>query len=155
MQRLKRNLPIVGALLVMLAAVWLAPGCAGLKTLPSVCDDLQTPSKLCEVSKKYGVRIEDIGNGLIIANAVAIGQGVYTKDEALKVMKEIRAVLDNPVSNAFFKAQVYLKVDTYPGLLEVASAYFSELGSLTQMMYAEDRRLLVGFLDQQIKILGG
>ena len=155
MQRIKRKLPIIGALIVICAAVYFAQGCAGIGTRPSICDTLTEPSLLCDLSAKYNVRLEDIGNGLIIANAVAIGQGFYTRDQAVEVMKEIRAILDNPVSYAFFKVGVYEKVDLYPGLLEVASVYFSELGGLTQIMYRTDRDILIGFMDKQIKTLGG
>ena len=155
MQRIKRRLPIIGALIIMCAAVYFAQGCAYLTPMPSVCDTIEGPSLLCDLSEKYKVRLEDIGNGLIIANAVAIGQGLYTRDQAVEVMKEIRAILDNPVSYAFFKAGVDEKVALYPGLLEIATVYFSELGGLTQIMYRTDRDILIGFLDKQIEILGG
>uniref|UniRef100_A0A6H2A4Q1 Uncharacterized protein n=1 Tax=viral metagenome TaxID=1070528 RepID=A0A6H2A4Q1_9ZZZZ len=142
---------LVGLLAALLAVII---GCANMPALPSACDS-QTESMLCDLSKKYNVRLEDIGNGLIIANAIAISQNLYTKEEAVSVMKDIRAILDNPISYAFFKTEVYKHVDAYPGLLEVASIYFAELGAVSKMMYAADRKILIGWLNQQIKILGG
>ena len=155
MQRIKRKMPIIGAIILACAAVYFAQGCAGIGTRPSICDTLTEPSQLCWLSEKYNVRLEDIGNGLIVANAVAIVQGVYTKEDAIAVMRDIRAILDNPVSYAFFKTGVDARVAFYPGLLEIATVYFSELGGVTQIMYRTDRDILIGFLDKQIKMLGG
>ena len=124
-------------------------GCAG--QLPSVCDQITEPCRLCDLSRKYNVRLEDIGAGLIIANAVAIGEGLYTKQEALEVVQALRSILDNPVSYVYFRDEVYRYVNAYPGLLEVATAYFNDIGSLTQVMYAKDRAILSEFLDQQIQ----
>lgn len=121
--------------------------------LPSVCDTMTGKSYLCDISKKYGVRLEDVGNGLIIINAVAISQGLYTKDQAKSVLEEIRALLENPITYSLFKAKVILKVDTYPGLLEVASVYFSELGMVDKTIYAADRDLLIAWIDKQLGLL--
>lgn len=136
-----------------LLVIVIGQGCAGIGTAPSICETITEPSLLCDLSEKSGVRLEDIGNGLVIANAVAIGQGLYTKDQALKVMQEIRSILDNPVSYAFFKSGVYEKVKAYPGLIEVAEIYFEELGAKTQIMYRVDRDILTGWMDKQIKRL--
>lgn len=142
-------------LVILVLATWamLGASCA-IFPKTSVCDTLESPSYLCDISKKYGVRLEDVGNGLIIANAVAIGQGLYTKEQALVVLMEIRVFLDNPISYAAFKAHVYEQMDAYPGLLEVATVYFSELGENTMIMFKADRDLLAGWLDKQIGILG-
>ena len=63
-------------------------------------------------------------------------------------MKEVRAFLDGPITYAFFKAQVFKKVDEFPGLLEVASIYFSELGLVDQAMYPADPSRLAGSTSQ-------
>ena len=126
--------------------------CGGI---PTVCDKITEPSIFCDLSKKANVRFEDVGNGLIIANAVAIGEGIYTKEQALKVMKELKLFMADPVTYAAFKAEVYLKMDKYPGLLLVAELYLGQFSGLNQPIYAADRTLIIGWLDQQIKILGG
>jgi len=155
MQRIKRKLPIIGALIIMCAAVYLSQGCASVGTRPSVCDTITEPSLLCEYSAEIGVRLEDVGTGLIVANAANIGLfKLYTTEQAVKVMKEIRAILDNPVSYAYFKGQIDQRLSQYPGLLQVAEAFFDTLGAQTQIMYRTDRDILIGFLDKQIEILG-
>lgn len=133
----------------------LSLGCSTtLSNLPSKCDNLEN-SLLCDISEKYEVRLEDIGNILIVANDIAIGEDLYSKDDAIRVMNELRAVLDNPVSYAFFRANIYEKINAYPGLLDIASVYFNELENVTQIMYSEDQDLLKGWLDRQISILEG
>lgn len=141
---------IIGFLLFLLA------GCAGLQRA-SVCDTIVGPSELCQIAAKQGngVRLDDVGDLLIVANVAAIEAGFYTREKAIQVLEELRDILENPVSYAWFKGQVYLRVDQYPGLLEVATVYFSELGSLSRIMYASDQRILRDYLEKQIKVLGG
>ena len=138
-------------LLIILAFVVLLFGCA--TTLPSKCDDVTDPSRLCDLSKQAGVRLEDVGNGLIVANAISIGSGLYTKEQALTVLKEFRSALDQPITYLAFKTLLYDKMDQYPGLIEVATIYFEQLGNIQEIMYPKDRELLAGWLDRQIKIL--
>ena len=52
-------------------------GCLG-NDRPSVCTDITEPSLLCEIAVKHGVRLETVGNTLIIVNSVAIAKGVYS-----------------------------------------------------------------------------
>ncbi len=150
---MRTKVRVVG--LLALLGVFTAVGCSGLPKLPSACDKLTERSYLCEICKKNGVRLEDVGNGLIIANAIAIGQGLYSKADALAVFKELRAVLNDPVSYAFFKAKVDEKMARYPGLIEVAVVYFNELSALDDVMFTGDKLLLIGWMDQQIRLLGG
>lgn len=138
---------------IVIVGCLLLASCAGVSKLPSVCDSITTPSELCALSNQMGVRIEDVGNALIITNAIAIGQKWYTRQEAVEVLREIRAILDDPVSYAVFTAQVYLKVESYPGLLEVATSYFSILGANPNIIQVADQDMLKGFLDNQIAIL--
>lgn len=121
--------------------------CAGFANLPSVCDDLKE-SVLCDLAAENNIRLEDIGAVLIVANYAAIGQGYYTKEQASAVMTELRDLLKNPVSWTVFKVQVYAQVDA--GIIKVADDYFSLLKSYTEMMYNEDRRILIDFLNDQI-----
>lgn len=151
----KANSPPSTVIMLLIAPVILAlmVSCPQFKNLPSVCDNLEQPSYLCDISKQYDTRLEDIGNALIIANAVAIGQKVYTREQAISVLTEIRSALDNPISYVVFKNLVYDKVDSYPGLLEVASAYFSILGTNTENILPTDRGFLKSWIDRQIGIL--
>lgn len=136
--------------LIFLATCLILTSCANL---PSVCDTMTQKSYLCDISQKHGVRLEDVGNGLIVVNAIAIQQGLYTKEQAIKVLSEIDALLKYPISYAAFKAGVYEKVDAFPGLIEVASIYFSELGLLSQDILQADRKLLVDWIAKQLSFL--
>ena len=142
--------------IMFLVLVVLVASCALLPKFPSVCDTLTEKSYLCDVSRKYDVRLEDVGAGLIIANAIAIERKVYTREEAIRVMKEIRSLLaDDLITYAAFKTGIYERMDRYPGLLQVATAYVSDLGALKQRMFPVDRKLLSEWLGQQIDLLGG
>jgi len=126
--------------------------CRGIP-LKSVCDTIVDPSVLCDMSANLGMRLEEVGNVLIIANAVAIGQGLYTKGEALDVMVELLKILDNPVSYVYFWLQLDQAITDYPGLIEVQESYFEEFRQNSRIMYNTDREILVGFLANQIGIL--
>ena len=138
---------------LIVAVAFMLSSCAGFQNLPSVCDDIDN-SVLCKLSEEAGVRLEDIGNGFIIANAVAIGQGFYTRDDAAKVLKEIKAVLENPVSWAMFASEVFLHIDKYPGLIEIAEGYFHILVNDVNLIQLKDIEILDGWLAKQIDILG-
>jgi len=138
------------ALIVVIALM--LSSCAGFQNLPSVCDDIED-SALCNIADKNNVRLEDIGNAFIIANAVAIGQGMYSKEQARIVLNEIQGALMNPITWVLFSDIVRNKIDKYPGLLEIAEGYFSVLVSDYTQIYDADRTILVEWLAKQIKIL--
>lgn len=129
-------------------------GCAMFKDMPSVCGNAER-SVLCDISAKYDLRIEDIENILIIANSVSIGEGLYTKDEALKVLKKLKSLLDTPISYADFAGAIGDSVSKYPGLIEVISIYFNEMCTIKQLIYAEDVKIFCDLLQRQINILSG
>lgn len=127
--------------------------CTGLETKPqpSVCDSLEK-SLLCELAAEQGMRIEDVGAVVQVANSILIGEGVYSKSQALTVMQHFRDILDNPVSYVFFKTEVEKYVSKYPGLLDVTQYYIDRFVD-TKMMYRADRDLLIAWLDKQVEIL--
>ena len=126
--------------------------CAMFPQDSSICEDIQTPSLLCRMAADKGVTLEMVGNALIIANAIAIAEGVYSKAQARGVLIELRGILDNPVSYLFFKQGLKKYVDRYPGLLQIATAYIDRF-DITQVMYKADQELLVKFLSSQIEDL--
>jgi len=126
--------------------------CAAFQNLPSVCDDIDD-SVLCHIADNAGVRLEDIGNGFIIANAISIGQGYYTKEQARNVLSELQDALMNPITWALFSDIVKDKIDKYPGLLEIAEGYFEVLVQDYTQIYDADRTILVEWLSKQIAIL--
>lgn len=135
-------------LILLLIAVMMTVGCV-FNDLPSVCDQLEDKSYLCEIAQKHDIRLESVGTILVVANAVAIGEGVYTSTDALQVMQSIRCVLDQPISYLFFKDKVQGLTEKYPGLLEIADIYLNEFMS-TQTMFVRDREILQGWLDKRI-----
>jgi len=127
-------------------------GCAHLPGAPSVCDDIKGRSLLCQMSEQSGVALEDIGNAFVIANAVAIGEGLYTKDQALDVMQEFLRFLEAPVSYVFVRNTVKQYTDKYPGLLVVSQMYVDRFIS-GRIMYKDDQEILKAWLAKQVKTL--
>ncbi|MCK5602634.1 hypothetical protein KAR91_12210 [Candidatus Pacearchaeota archaeon] len=139
-------------LLALVFTLVLLTSCA-TANLPSVCDNIEEgQSYLCQVAEKRDVRLEDIGNVLIVANAVSIGEGWYSGQNAIDVMREIRSALDSPVSYLYFKAKVEVTTKKYPGLLEVAEIYLGEFTS-SKIMYTRDRQILIDWFDNRIERL--
>jgi len=135
----------------MVLMLFMVAGCVGTQTAPSVCDTVEK-SMLCDLAQDQGVRLEDIGLVLIVVNSVAIGEGLYSKDQARAVLVDLRAILDNPVSYVFFRANVYDSVDKYPELLEVCKLYLDRF-TTGRIMYKADRAILISWLDDRIEAL--
>jgi len=146
--------------LFILFALMLITACVSTQNLPSVCDN-ETQSKLCDISTAHNIRLEDMGNGLIVGIALAIGTETADKEDVLKAIKQIRKSLEKqirkslelPITYDYFTSSVYEKFNRYPGLLEIAMIYFQPFSSLNIPMYQRDRQLLAGFLDREIAIL--
>lgn len=131
----------------------LAVGCVEIfNSGPTVCDTVQGNSVLCTMSDKHGVKLETIGNVLIVANRTAIAAGAYSKSDALKALVEIRKLIDSPVSYAFFTTEVRRVSKKYPGLIQIAEKYLSDLIE-DKIMFKADREILQKFLDSRIKSL--
>ena len=133
----------------------LLASCGTAGNLPSTCDNIAPgESILCDMAKERGIRIEDVGNAFIVINAIAIGEGVYTREEALFVCKTLRAILDDPITYIQFHEALTSRINRYPGLLEVATSYLA-LFNMDIDIYPRDRTLLVSWLDDRIKRLEG
>ena len=127
----------------------LVSGC-GIMSGPSVCDDTTEASILCDLSAKAGVRLENVGNMLIIVNAVAIGEGAYSTDDALGVLEGLRGFVDNPVSYLSIKNEVVNVVSKYPGLFTLTGIYLQGFNS-PAVLSEKDRRILTVWLDNRIR----
>lgn len=141
-------------LLTLMAALVIAglAGCS-LATAPSVCDSITAgDSHLCAIAGKTGVRLEDIGNTLIVANAVAIGSGAYTQDQARLVLQGLRASLDSPLSYLAMQDELRQVLSKYPGLFIVATIYLDQFG-VDQVISPVDTGILKSWLDRQIATL--
>lgn len=124
--------------------------CVTNEQRPSVCGINTAPSLLCEIADSQGVALEHIGDVLIVSNAVAIGAGAYRPEDALRVLKDIRGVLDNPVSYIFFRNVVRENLAQNPALFEISDVYFNNLNS-PQIMHSFDRAILKSWLDKRIE----
>jgi hypothetical protein len=139
-------------MLVLMLAMLM--GCALLSKAPSICDDLEGPSLMCEIAAKHNVRLEDIGNALVVINEIAIIEEAYSKEDAIEVLKEIRLLLDKgALSYAMFRLAVYEKAEKYAGLIEVAESYFWTFQNQRSFIYKEDRRILRDWINRQIERL--
>ncbi len=121
-------------------------------TQPSVCDDPTNTSLLCKMADHAGVRIENVATGLIIANSVAIGEGSYTRRQAVGVIEVLISALDTDISYVLFKDLVLARMERYPGLIIVADAYLSQF-TIHSPMLQSDKDLLQGWLKRQVEIL--
>ena len=125
----------------LVMAMALLSGC--LSGGPSVCDNQSTP--LCDAAERAGVRLENVGTGIIIMNAVAISQGKYTESDALVVLYEFKKALENPIPYALALA----KVNEYPGLFTISTVFRNELKS-TDVMHNLDRKILMDWVVNRI-----
>jgi hypothetical protein len=146
---MNKRLYFVGMALV---AIMLATGCGILNNLPSVCDDKSSPSLLCDVAEKNDIRLESAGLGIIIVNAALIGEGVYTREQAVSVLIEVRNVFEKSVSYVFARGEMNKALNKYPGMVEVASMFLNEFDS-SKIMYRKDREIMITWLDNRIKSL--
>ena len=104
---------------------------------------------LCDIAAKQGVNLSVVADGLGLANIIAISKGLYTADQATKVLVGLRAFMDSPVSYAALKLKIEDTITAYPYLLQTVDKYTSALVS-TQIMYAEDQNLIKNWLDRLI-----
>lgn len=139
-------LSILAAALVMLLA-----GCAGNR--PSVCDGIQPgDSLLCQIAADHDIQLEDVGLALVAVNAVAIGEGLYTRDQAQEVINRLLLALDGSITYAVFRDRIMEYTEKYPGLLDVAQTYLDRF-ALSKQIRETDRDILRTFLQKRLKAL--
>jgi len=118
--------------------------CVTISKKPSICTTTDQPSYLCEVAEKHDMKLEDIGIILVIANAVAIGEGTYSVDDAIKVLDNLIEAVENPISYIFVKSEIKKYTMKYPGLFVVAEVYLDEFSN-PQIMTKFDRAVLLSW----------
>lgn len=139
--------------IIWIVAALLLAGCGTwLNSLPSVCDDSIEPSVLCSIAKDKGIRLENVGLAAIGLNAVLIGEGVYTREEAISVLQEIRQIFDGPVSYLFARGKIYEAIAKYPGMEDITNSLMDGFTS-TKIMYDKDREIMITWLDNRITSL--
>lgn len=139
-------------LILLFSMLFLLTGCI---TGPSVCDNRgDAKSYLCAMADTSGVRLESVGNILIVANSVAIGQGAYSKEEAVVVLKSILIVVERGPSYSHIRKTVIKETDKYPGLFIIADSYISNMNQ-PQVISKFDKDILTAWINRQITSLGG
>ena len=141
-------------LLVVFAIICLlVSSCTWYQSRPSVCDNLSEKSLLCMLAAKTGIKLEDMGTGLIIVNSILIAEGKYTQEQALEVVTTLRDILKKPVTYLYFYANVKDYLEKFPGLMLVDLDLLDELAN-SQVMHNPDRELLLNWLNTVIGDLG-
>jgi hypothetical protein len=123
----------------MVAVLLFSVSCTGL---PSVCDNKTEESKLCDVAEKYDVRMEDAFFGIRAANAVIIHFDGYTKSQAQKVLIDMRALFESPVTYIAAWGEIGEITKEYPDMIEFAKP-FAEAFVDTRIMLRKDRAIMV------------
>lgn len=153
---MKRVMAFVCA--ALLAFTTLFAGCATYQTFPSVCDTITERSVLCETADKIGVRLEEVGNVLIVANTVAITEGLYTAEQANAVFRKIIELLGGEATRSFityeqFKLKIREILDKYPSLMIVADSYLDMFMSSQTIITEVDKQILIEWLDGRIQVV--
>ncbi|MCG8643357.1 MAG: hypothetical protein MI862_26760 [Desulfobacterales bacterium] len=140
-------------LLICLLALWgcesNSSGVFGAIKLPDACDMVEGPSKLCDLAAENNVNLSMVADGLGLANIIAIEKGLYTEEQAVSVLVGLKAFMENPVTYAAFKTELTDTIAAYPYMLQTVDRYVNALVS-TQIMFPEDQRLIMGWLDRLI-----
>lgn len=120
------------------------------KKQKSICNIIVEPSYLCELAETNNITLEDVGAVIIVSNSIAIAEGAYSVQDSIKVFKNLRNILENPVSYLFFRSQINKSLIKYPGLFIVADSYLDELKS-PKIMYSLDRAMLRSWIDKKVR----
>lgn len=143
-------------LILLIVCMFAMFGCASTGSgglddikLPDACDTIEGPSKLCELAAEQNVNLSVVADGLGLLNIIAIEKGLYTKDQALGALIDLRGFVEMPVSYAAFRTEITDTISAYPYLLQTADRYVNALVS-NQIMYSEDQRLIAGWLERLI-----
>ena len=121
--------------------------------LPSVCDTAPADSVLCKISNESDkIRLEDIGNGMIIVNTILISEGVYSKEDAATVLTGLIDALEKSLTYAVFKDIVLEYTAEYPELVQIAGIYLDEF-SVSRLMSDFDRNILLKWANNRLNNL--
>jgi len=140
-------------IILLTCFVFIFTGCSLKGLFPSDCDEVTEYSLLCDLADRLNTRIEDMGNSLIIVNSVLIGEGVYTKEQALEVAFNMKSFLKNPVTWLAFGDELRASTEKYPGLYDISELYIAEFVKTPRIIGGFDRDHLIGFFEKIESIL--
>jgi len=105
--------------------------------------------RLMQIADKFGVCLRDVGNGLIIANGIAIGRNAYTVQEAVNEIEGIIELLNRDILETEFRDHVLSQLKQYPGLLEVTMIYMHEF-NMPRVLDKESRVIIQTYLRNKV-----
>jgi len=135
---------------LLILLVGLLTGCAASMPWPACNQNVPDGSLLKRIADENKMCLEDIGNTLIIANAVAIGSEWYTREDARNAVNRWLEMLDADISYMGFRSEVYAAVKKYPGLFEVMDIYFMRFQQESLPIMDTDRELLKNWLNDRV-----
>jgi hypothetical protein len=104
---------------------------------------------ICDIAKDKGIRLEDVGNLIRVAGAVARAEDVYTRGQAVEAMIRIRTALEMPVTGVAFVEELELVAEDYREEVEIAMAYAQPL-AVPQLIDDQSVKIMLDFIDERI-----
>ena len=152
---------LISMLLVAVSLVMFT-GCAGTQVgdwwsgRKSVCDDVTTKSYLCETAAKLNIKVEDAGRLFLIANDVAIAEGLYTKEQFNEVVNTVLDYLEYEGERGMLtfdglKEKLYDALDKYPGLVIAVESYLDMFLNESGLIPDADREIITNWLVSLLK----
>jgi hypothetical protein len=142
------------ACFLIAVAMLVLVGCTTMGGGPSVCDTIpEGDSQLCAISIANGVRLEDAGNALTLATAVAIGEGVFTKEQAIEIYTMWMDMLNNGITYTLFGSELKNMDEKYPGMSTILLSYFEEAFGIDELISPVDKTLIQTWLQERINQL--
>lgn len=150
--------------MALAAGAVLLSGCAGMGPLknvpppPSICDNTQPEdSLLCALAHKYGVRLEDVGNIMVLFNVAAIEQNAYSAAQSRQFFNNLRTVLAaDGITGQNIMVYVLRSLKGSPALVAagilVVSPYIQYLDT-QEVFTATDKTWLNKWIDDQLALI--
>jgi hypothetical protein len=135
---------------MVVAALVLLAGCAGLPQYPECNAHYPQDAKIVQVANTYEMCLRDVGNAMIVANALAVGMDAYTVEDALKVVDDTILLLETNVTEMAFRDHVMGRLTKFPGLVDVGRVYVMEFSS-TRFMDRESKGIIRGWLEEKVR----
>ena len=138
---------ILGCLVIIMSG--LISGCAMLP-FPQCNERFNQDAMLVTAAKDMHVCLDEVGNGLILANGVAISMAkLYTAEQALRAVNEWVGLLQAPILDTVFQNTVYDSIGAFPELIILTDA-FTVYFSQGEIIDQPSRELLISYLENRV-----
>ena len=132
-------------IIISLFIVLMCCSCISFEKKESVCSNF-SDSFICEIANRNNVDIEEVGNVIRIANAVMITKNKYTAKDALKVLKDIKSMINGVVCYSVVYSEISKLGFKYPELFIVMDIYMKDFKSLN-IITPFDQKILNNYID--------